>query len=172
MKYFIKKTIGAIFVSAWFVFTDLAYASCQEYSPALKAMQKVEDVIVKADGASVDIQYLIAETVSLRSAGFQHVCPETIAQEKILFVFHEEFVSTFHMNNVYAPLDIAFFDKHGVIVDIQTMYPYSMISIKKPRYRPASAAMYALETKQGFFAAAGIGIGAKLKSKSVNVINQ
>lgn len=164
--------IGAIFVSIWFVFADLAYANCQEYPPALKAMPKSEGVIVKADGENVDIHYLVAETVSLRSAGFQHVCPETIARENILFVFQKEFISAFHMNNVYAPLDIAFFDKQGVIVDIQTMHPYTLISIKKPRYRPASAAMYALETKQGFFAEAGIGIGAKLKPKNENVIKQ
>jgi len=133
-------------------------------------MPKGEGAIINIDGSQIDIQYRVAETSSLRAAGFQHVCPATIAKENILFVFQTEFVSAFHMRNVYAPLDIAFFDKNGVIIDIQTMYPYSLISIKKPRYRPSSAAMYALETRQGYFVEAGVNVGARLKSKNVNSI--
>ena len=163
----IKKTIHAAFIGMFLICTSVSYAECQKYPAALQTMPQGEDTIINVDGSEVAIHYLIAESASLRAAGFQHVCPETIDKESILFVFQMEFTSAFHMNNVYAPLDIAFFDKQGVIIDIQTMYPYSVISVKKPLYQPAKPAMYALETHQGFFAAAGIKVGARLQSRSV-----
>lgn len=160
-----KNVLTGVFL-AFSLWGSMSYAECQYYTPALQAMPKGEDSIINVDGSNVEVAYLIAESVSLRAAGFQHVCPETIAKENILFVFQAEFSSAFHMRNVYAPLDIAFVDENGVIIDIQTMYPYSIISIEKPLYRPASAAMYALEARQGFFAEMGVEVGARLKSKS------
>ena len=162
------KTAYLVVVGALLLFTSVSYAECQNHPSALQQMPEGKDVIINIDGSEIDVQYLIAESVALRAAGFQHVCPETIQKENILFVFQSEFVSAFHMNNVYAPLDIAFLDKHGVIIDIQTMYPYSLLSIEKPRYRPAGPAMYALEARQGFFKEKQIKVGARLQSKTVN----
>ena len=163
----LKQRICILFTGSLLLFSSLSYAECQDYPAALQNMPKSGDLFINADGSKVEIQYLVAESASLRSAGFQHVCPETIAKENILFVFQTEFVSAFHMNNVHAPLDIAFLDKKGVIIDIQTMYPYSLISTKKPLYKPAGPAMYALEARQGFFDEAGVKVGALLQSRSV-----
>lgn len=163
--------IKSILVGAFLALSlwgGVALAECQNYPAALKSMPKGEDSIIKEDGSRIDLNFLIAETVTLRAAGFQHVCPETILKENILFIFQSEFVSAFHMRNVYAPLDIAFIDKRGVIIDIQTMFPYSIVSIEKPRYKPKSAAMYALETREGYFAEFGIKVGARLASKSID----
>lgn len=147
-----------------FMSNSLAWSACVDYPAALLAMEQQEDVIVAADGAEVPITYRLAKSVELRAAGFQFVCPKTIATENILFVFKTEFMPAFHMRNVYAPLAIAFINKQGVIVDIQTMYPYVLGSLKNPRYRPALPAMYALEARQNFFAEAGLAVGSVLQS--------
>jgi uncharacterized membrane protein (UPF0127 family) len=68
--------------------------------------------------------------------------------EGMLFVFPEEKIQSFWMKNTLIPLDVAFFDSQGFLVDIQRMEPDDGERI----YTSAVPALYALEMNAGWFA--------------------
>jgi uncharacterized protein len=73
----------------------------------------------------------------------------------MLFVFEENDLRSFWMQNTYVPLDIAFLDPALTVVDIQQMAPMTTDS-----HESAAPAMFALEVRQGWFAERGIPVGA------------
>jgi uncharacterized protein len=75
----------------------------------------------------------------------------------MLFVFPDLAVRSFWMQNTYIPLDIAFMDSEGVIVDIQAMEP-----LDETFTSSAAPAMFALEVPQGWFGARGIEVGQRI----------
>jgi len=111
---------------------------------------------------TIKISVKLANNNATRAAGFQSVCESTIKAQSILFVFANEIQPRFHMRNVVAPLDIAFIDKQGHIVSIQTMQPYVLGSLNKPTYYPPKAVIAALETYDGFFTEYNINLGSKI----------
>lgn len=74
----------------------------------------------------------------------------------MLFVFDENDLRSFWMQNTYVPLDIAFLDPALTVVDIQQMAPLTTDS-----HESAAPAMFALEVRQGWFAEQGIAVGAR-----------
>lgn len=72
----------------------------------------------------------------------------------MLFVFPEQSVRSFWMQDTYIPLDIAFMDREFLIVDIQQMEPMSTTS-----HVSRAPATYALEVNQGWFQAHGVRVG-------------
>ena len=75
----------------------------------------------------------------------------------MLFVFSDVAIRSFWMQNTYIPLDIAFMDSEGVIVDIQPMEP-----LDETFTSSAAPAMFALEVPQGWFAGKGIAVGQRV----------
>jgi uncharacterized membrane protein (UPF0127 family) len=73
----------------------------------------------------------------------------------IVFNFHREMLGAFHMQNVPAPLDIAFVKASGRIFPILRMDPS-----RTETYRPLGAYRYAIEARAGFFKDHGISQGA------------
>ncbi|MFO7639107.1 MAG: DUF192 domain-containing protein [bacterium] len=73
----------------------------------------------------------------------------------MLFVFDSLEHLGFWMKNTWIPLDIAFADDAGVIVDIQRMAPHDTTT----GYHSARPARYAVEANLGWFAAAGARVG-------------
>ena len=128
-----------------------AQADCQIDNPALRAMSKIEVTLTRDDGSSYTMPAKLADNNATRAAGFQRVCESTIEAMPILFVFTTPSVPGFHMNNVVAPIDIAFIDSEGNLESIQAMKPYSKIQIRKPLYRPSRPVLYALEVHKGFY---------------------
>jgi len=74
----------------------------------------------------------------------------------MLFVFPDVAVRSFWMQNTYIPLDIAFLDSEGLIVDIQPMEP-----LDETFTESRAPAMFALEVPQGWFAGRGIEVGRR-----------
>lgn len=75
----------------------------------------------------------------------------------MLFVFCEEQVLGFWMVNTLIPLDIAFLDSSGTILNIETMQPQT-----SDLHYSAGPARYALEVNAGEFARRGIQPGDRL----------
>lgn len=107
-------------------------------------------------GADRKLSVRIATSGRHRAAGFQHICPDVIAREAVLFLFGSEVRPTFHMRNVHAALDIAFIDAAGVIREIQRMQPYVLGMRDRKYYRPGRAVFAALEIRGGYFDEHGI----------------
>jgi hypothetical protein len=72
----------------------------------------------------------------------------------MLFVFPEQSVRSFWMQDTYVALDIAFIDTDFRIVDIQQMEPLST-----DRHESPAPVMYALEVPLGWFAEHGVEVG-------------
>jgi len=70
----------------------------------------------------------------------------------MLFVFESSRVLSFWMRNTFIPLDIAYIDAAGVIVDIQRMEPLD----ESKQYISAAPALYALEVNAGWFEKNGV----------------
>jgi hypothetical protein len=79
------------------------------------------------------------------------------ADRGMLFVFDKPQPLAFWMKNTYIPLSIAFLDASGTIINIEDMRPQD----ESTHWSQANA-LYAIEVKQGWFAAKGIGPGEKV----------
>ena len=141
-----------------FCYLNSVFASqCQLSTASLEQMEEKFIELIDDSGESVLLRVKIADESSEQAAGFQHVCPQTIDTTAILFVFEKAKKPLFHMNNVYADLDIAFFDDEGRVGDIQLMR--EEFSTGKVKYYPSDVmAKYALEAHAGFFSAHNISV--------------
>jgi uncharacterized membrane protein (UPF0127 family) len=81
----------------------------------------------------------------------------------MLFVYPRELPLRFFMKNTYIPLDIAFIDENGMILNIEAMTPLDETIIKSK-----GLARYALEASQGFFDREGIKPGDKVRFLSAS----
>lgn len=134
-----------------FCLSACADPACEKDNDALRAMPASEITITRADGTSITLNGKLADHDTTRAAGFQRVCESTIESSPILFEFQYPLRPKFHMNNVVAPIDIAFIDQQGRIDSIHNMKPYVLGSNKKPLYGSKRPIIAALEVHQGFF---------------------
>ena len=94
-------------------------------------------------GRSV-IRVRMAVSPRQRAAGFQNVCEAEIARSPLLFVFDQDVRTRFHMQNVQAALNIAFFSRSGSLISSQRM-PRTSVGQPGRLYGIESSYRYALE---------------------------
>jgi uncharacterized membrane protein (UPF0127 family) len=123
---------------------------CARWREAFAGMP-VRMVSVQAGARTVGLRVKAADSAERQAAGFQCATPEEIKRNLILFDFGREIVTQFHMQNVPAPLDIAFVKEDGRIFAILRMDPSPT-----ELYGPLGPFRYALEAHAGFFASQGI----------------
>jgi len=144
---------------------QLSQLKCQVNPSVLFEMPVAKSYVHKNQGEpEILINYRVAKIGEHQAFGFQYACPETVKDNQILFVFASSFVPQFHMNNVFAPLDIAFIDETGKIVNIQQMQVYTDLGAQV-LYSPNVKVKYALEAREGYFKELGIQVGDHLTSK-------
>lgn len=78
--------------------------------------------------------------------------------EGMVFVYQMPTMMSFWMKNTLIPLDIAFIDPEGVILQISQMYPHNEVPVRSA----SSKVLYSLEMNQGWFAKNQIKPGDKL----------
>jgi uncharacterized membrane protein (UPF0127 family) len=127
---------------------------CPRWRAAFAAMP-MRTITIESDGRPITLQVKVAATGEQQAAGFQCATPAEIDQHLILFDFGREMNSQFHMNNVPAPLDIAFIKEDGRVFSILRMDPSPTA-----RYGPMGSFRFALEARGGFYAGRGIRQGA------------
>ena len=76
----------------------------------------------------------------------------------MLFVYEEERTLSFWMRNTQIPLDIAFLDRSGRIVDIRELEPFDEESVASRQ-----PAMYALEVRRGWFEENEVRVGDRVE---------
>ena len=108
-------------------------------------------VTIQAGAKTLALRVKSADSTERQAGGFQCATVEEIQRHLILFDFGQEITTQFHMNNVPAPLDIAFVKADGRIFSILRMDP-SPTSL----YGPMGAFRYAIEARAGFFESQGI----------------
>jgi uncharacterized membrane protein (UPF0127 family) len=122
---------------------------------AQNAPQSLPKIRLHAGLHNIDAQ--LAQTPQQREIGlmFRTSMP---ANEGMLFTFERPGQQCFWMKNTLIPLDIAFVDDAGAIVNIEQMKPQTLDGhcSEKP-------VRYALEMNDGWFAKRGLKPGARLK---------
>jgi len=127
--------------------------------------------LVNDDGQTVEFEMKIADEIEEQAAGFQNIGEGVIEKALMLFVFSDETNTPFHMQNVLAPLDIAFIKADGTIIDIMRMEPDPSKTVPLKLYGPKEnqTFKYALEARAGFFKENNISAGkAKLVIESLS----
>ena len=84
----------------------------------------------------------------------------------MIFVFEEEHTLSFWMKDTLIPLDIGYFDKNKVLIDIQTMQPASPMEVQPKAYPSKRPAQYAIEMPMHWFARHKVSVGTKYKAVS------
>ena len=84
----------------------------------------------------------------------------------MLFVYQAQATESYWMYHTLIPLDIAWIDRNGTIVDIQTMPrlrdPNDVAEASRTVYTPAAPYWYALEVNEGWFLQHGVGVGQQM----------
>jgi uncharacterized membrane protein (UPF0127 family) len=114
---------------------------------------RVERVTV----GGVPISVEIADTRGLREQGLMNR-DSLPADYGMLFVYPDERIRSFWMRNTRIPLDIAFIDRNGSIINIEQMEPQTDENTLSD-----APVMYALEMSLGWFEANGVGPGDRLQ---------
>jgi uncharacterized membrane protein (UPF0127 family) len=129
--------------------------SDQESGETAQANTRSGQVVIRVAGMEVLAE--VADEPAERERGlmFRDSLPEN---EGMLFVYPQEQTLSFWMKNTPLPLDIAFIDAGGRIVDIQQMEP-----LTEQTYLSRRPAMYALEMRLGWFGDYEVDVGAQVE---------
>ncbi|MFH0977384.1 MAG: DUF192 domain-containing protein [Spirochaetota bacterium] len=119
---------------------------CFQYAELYAENRSCDIHIINLDNNKIKLTSEIAETEKSRSTGLMH---RNYLDENsgMLFIFKREEILAFWMKNTIIPLNIAYINRQGIIIDIQYMKPLDA-SITYPSKK---AAIYALEVNKGWF---------------------
>jgi len=138
----------------------LAGPGCRQHSES-KATEGETTMLEGRQRITVGNTPLFVEVVQtdeerMRGLMFREHLPE---DQGMLFVFEVSRIQSFWMRNTFIPLDIAFIDSEGKIVDIQHMVPLD----ESKSYVSAAPALYVLEVNAGWFERHGVKVGERVK---------
>jgi uncharacterized membrane protein (UPF0127 family) len=109
------------------------------------------------------ISAYVADTDEKRARGLMFI--EKLPEDTgMIFVFEHPRILSFWMKDTLIPLSIGFFDRKGVLIDVQKMTVTStLMTTAVPSYASKGEALFALEMNSGWFAKHKIHAGAQLK---------
>ena len=110
-------------------------------------------LLVAGDTLFVDV--LTTEEERALGLMFRTELPEN---RGALFVFPRPQYLSFWMKNTYIPLDLAFLDASGVIVELHALEPLNERPVTSSTPVP-----FALEVNRGYFARRGVGVGDTIR---------
>jgi uncharacterized membrane protein (UPF0127 family) len=112
----------------------------------------------KISASGKEMTAYVADTEDKAREGLMFVKPEELGEDEgMLFVFPSASFKSFWMKNTLIPLDIAYLDSRGTVINILTMKP-----LDESSYPSDAPAKYALEAHAGWFARNGIVPGDKI----------
>lgn len=142
-----------------------ALAGCDRHqatTPAANTVLKtVEDrFAIKVGERTVSMQVAAQPDEMQKGLMYRKAMGE---EEGMIFVFGKPQRMSFWMRNTEIPLDIGYFDAHGVLKEIYPMYPHdeSAVRSRSPELQ------FCLEMNQGWYASKGVKPGAQLDLKAL-----
>ena len=144
------------------IFLLLCFVNCAQKSSAL---------VYEKKRLSIGNQTLVvevADTDEKRRNGLMHR-KGLASNAGMIFVYDKEKTQNFWMKNTYIDLDLGFFNKDRVLVDIQQMDGLSSSSQEDiPRVSSRFPAQFALEVNQGWFQEQNINLGESFILEPLN----
>ena len=154
-KLFARRSTNVAILTAALLLPQVGISNTEDCELSTRHWASMHHAVISfhhKNGEETDLRVRIADEPKERAAGFQHICPQIIEQNAILFVYPSPQNRSFHMNNVHAELDIGFFDSHGLLFLVMRMKPPLKGSSSSNIYSPGRDIKFALETKAGYFA--------------------
>ena len=100
----------------------------------------------------------VADTPGEQALGLMN--RESLATDRgMIFVFEEPKKASFWMRNTSIPLDLAFLDSEGVILEIYPLVPFE----ETPVESKSSKVAYAIETNRDWFGSRGLKPGLRVQ---------
>ncbi|WP_019025438.1 MULTISPECIES: DUF192 domain-containing protein [unclassified Thioalkalivibrio] len=157
----IARAVSGVAIWLVSVVLGLALAAAVVYDLSGGWRGAPEDLAVRSlEVGGVILEVEIAQDERARRAGlmFREHLP---ANHGMLFIWDESDWRSMWMRNTYIPLDVAFIDDNGVIVNIETMEPET-----RRQHRSVEPVPYALEANAGWFSAQGVEAGDRVPALS------
>lgn len=161
--HWLSKIFSYIFCFSFFFFlscnnSDQVRKKAADDSTSVEESRNSSSNLPTIEIDSTLLRVEIVQDAESRAEGLMHR-EELPENQGMLFVFDSSQILSFWMRNTFIPLDIAFINENGRIVDIQRMAPLD----ETKQYISAKPALYALEVNAGWFKAHGINVGAQVK---------
>ena len=125
-----------------------------EFSPEARAAAPQELPLVKIGGATAYAELALTEPERNHGLMFR---PRMSPDDGMLFAYPDEYPRSFWMKNTLIPLDIAFFTREGILLNVN-----ETPTVPNPRAGPwpgspsAGPARFVLEMNQGWFRRRGL----------------
>ena len=119
-------------------------------------------VVLESGGRTVRVAVEVAREPEQRARGLMYR-RELAPRHGMLFIFDEEQVQSFWMQNTYIPLDMIFINRKMEVVGIvENAEPMTTTSRRVDR-----VSIYVLEVKGGFCRAQGVTVGAGARFEGI-----
>lgn len=151
-------TLKKLFAPALCIILFFALTGCQ--NDESKPVDDGTYLSLNIGETTISVELAVSKEEQNRGLMYRREMPEN---NGMLFIFSSPTQMAFWMKNTYIPLDIAYIDSDGSILEIYAMYPQSTNSVMS-RNRNI---LYALEMNQGWFAKNKITPGTKIDTEAV-----
>lgn len=136
-----------------------AVPACRQ-EPAAGVVEGLPEGKLVIGDSDLTLEVQLALNLSDQAKGLMGVS-EIPRNYGMVFLWSTPGIHSFHMKNTLIPLDIAFWDTGGRIIDIQTMEPCEQESC--PVYTPPGPHTGAVEVRAGLFEAEGVEVGDRVE---------
>ena len=105
--------------------------------------------------AKAELQLALTQSEQAKGLMYRDALPES---HGMLFLFKQSKRQSFWMRNTRIPLDLAYFDVRGTLLEVHPLYPYNENSVESY----SQEVLIAVEMNQGWFSRQNIHPGAQL----------
>jgi uncharacterized membrane protein (UPF0127 family) len=126
-----------------------------EKTPVTPVKTIADHFVVKLGNTPAQLQIAVSGAEQQRGLMFRR---DLGADEGMIFVYGAPQAMSFWMRNTPSPLDIGFFDREGVLLEIYPLLPFDETPVKSR----SNQIRYAVEMKQGWYASHGVKPGDKM----------